>query len=620
VTRVFDSDDAWHLAAGTHRRIWEILGAHPGANGTTFRVWAPSAKSVSVIGEHNGWQSGQHVLEPDPSGVWRGTFDGYAPGARYKYSIDSADGHRRVEKADPVAFCNEVPPLTASIVHQNDYAWTDQDWMATRGEHHRFDAPISIYEVHLGSWRYEPGGYEALGAQLAAYCNDMGFTHVELLPVMEHPFYGSWGYQSTGYFAPTSRYGSPDDFKAMIDHLHRAGVGVILDWVPSHFPVDEHGLGHFDGTHLYEHADPRQGFHPDWTSFVFNYDRPEVRSFLVSSAHYWLDQFHVDGIRVDAVASMLYLDYSREDGEWIPNEHGGKENLGAIEFLQELNRSIYHEFPDVFVAAEESTAWPGVTNPVDADGLGFGFKWDMGWMHDTLEYMSCEPVHRKWAHDRITFRSVYQAAEHYILPLSHDEVVHGKGSLLAKMPGDEWQKFANLRVLFGYQWTAPGKKLLFMGQEFAVTAEWSHEAELDWPLLSTDRHAGVQGWVRHLNALYRDLAALSLVDRDPSGFSWVINDDRDQSVLAYLRHAPGHPSILTISNNTPVPRKQYRMGVPDHGEWRLVANSDDLGYGGSGMLVPTAASTEKIPTHGYEHSIELDLPPLGLIMLQAPAS
>jgi 1,4-alpha-glucan branching enzyme len=439
---------------------------------------------------------------------------------------------------------------------------------------------------------------------------------------MEHPFYGSWGYQTTGYFAPTSRYGSPQDFMAMVDHLHQHDIGVILDWVPSHFPVDEHGLGFFDGSHLYEHADPRQGFHPDWTSFVFNYDRPEVRSFLLSSAHYWLERFHIDGLRVDAVASMLYLDYSRKDGEWIPNERGGNENLGAIGFLQELNRSVYAEFPDVLTAAEESTAWPGVTNPVDADGLGFGFKWDMGWMHDTLEYMSQDPVHRRWAHDQLTFRSIYQAAEHYILPLSHDEVVHGKGSLLEKMPGDEWQKFANLRLLLGYQWTTPGKKLLFMGQEFGVADEWNHEAELDWGLLGNERHAGLQGWVRRLNELYAEYPALSLVDRDPGGFEWVVNDDRDQSVLAFLRHAPGHASILVVMNNTPVPRTGYRIGVSPTTPatpWELLANSDDLGYGGSGTTPEPSVHAEAIVSHGFSSSIELVLPPLAIIIMGAAA-
>jgi len=623
VTRPFSADDAWHLAAGTHRRLYEVLGAHTRDDGTTtFRVWAPSAASVSVVSEVNGWTSGEHRLDPDPSGVWRGNFSGFDPGTTYKYAVESPDGARVTDKADPVAFSAELPPATGSVVvdaHSGNggYSWGDQDWMQSRANRHRFDSAISVYEVHLGSWRYDPGGYVTLGAQLRDYCLDMGFTHVELLPINEHPFYGSWGYQTTGYFAPTSRYGSPDELRSMIDQLHQGGIGVIVDWVPSHFPVDEHALGFFDGTHLYEHADPKQGFHPDWTSFVFNYDRPEVRSFLLSSAHYWFDQFHIDGLRVDAVASMLYLDYSRDDGEWIPNVHGGKENLGAVEFLQELNRSLYGDFPGTLTIAEESTAWPGVTNPTDIDGLGFGFKWDMGWMHDTLAYMSQDPVHRRFAHDQLTFRSVYQAAEHYMLPLSHDEVVHGKGSILTKMPGDRWQQFANLRVLYGYQWTVPGKKLLFMGSEFGATDEWNHEAELAWSSLGDEMHAGVQGWVRRLNEIYRSTPALSELDRDPAGFEWVINDDRDQSVLAYLRHAPGHQSVLVVLNNTPVPRHGYEVGVPSAQSWSLLANSDDPGYGGSGVGPAAVSTPSAAPNHGKLTSLTLDLPPLGAVILQA---
>lgn len=620
MTRAFSPEDAWHLAAGTHRRLWEVLGAHPNEDGTTtFRVWAPSAARVSVVGEGNYWTPGEFQLEPDPSGVWRGTFDGFAIGSTYKYAVESKDGGRLVQKADPVAFAAEIPPATASVITAasgDDYHWGDGDWMGSRGQRHRFDAPISVYEVHLGSWRFEPDGYTAMGRQLADYCVDMGFTHVELMPITEHPFYGSWGYQTTGYFSPTSRYGSPDELRSMIDQLHQAGVGVIVDWVPSHFPVDEHGLGFFDGTHLFEHADPRQGFHPDWKSFVFNYDRPEVRSFLLSSAHYWFDQFHIDGVRVDAVASMLYLDYSRKDGEWIPNKDGGKNNLGAVEFLQELNRSLYEAFPDVLTVAEESTAWPGVTNPTDVGGLGFGFKWDMGWMHDTLAYMSEDPVHRRYAHDQLTFRSIYQAAEHYMLPLSHDEVVHGKGSILTKMPGDRWQQFANLRLLYGYQWTAPGKKLLFMGSEFGATDEWNHEAELAWPSLGEEMHAGVQGWVRRLNEIYRCTPALSQVDRDPAGFEWVINDDADQSVVAFLRHAPDEPSVLVVLNNTPVPRDGYEIGVPEAGSWSLLANSDDPGYGGSGKGPAGVTEATTSESHGQPNTLVLDLPPLATIILQ----
>jgi 1,4-alpha-glucan branching enzyme len=613
MTRAFDADDAWHLAAGTHTRLWEIMGAHPHDAGATFRVWAPNAASVSVISDRNGWQSGSDPLDPDPSGVWRGTFGGYTLGDHYKFSITSGDGVHVVAKSDPFARASQVAPGTASIIAVPSHDWTDAAWMADRGERNSHAAPISTYEVHLGSWRYEPGGYTALARQLADYCVDMGFTHVELLPVMEHPFYGSWGYQTTGYFAPTARYGSPDDVMRLVDILHQSGVGVILDWVPSHFPTDEASLGFFDGTHLYEHADPKQGFHPDWKSFVFNYGRPEVRSFLLSSAHFWLDQYHADGVRVDAVASMLYLDYSRSEGEWVPNVKGGNENLEAVAFLQELNRSVYAAFPGVVMIAEESTAWPGVTNPTDMGGLGFGFKWDMGWMHDTLEYLSNDAVHRRWHHDRITFRSVYQASENYVLPLSHDEVVHGKGSLLDKMPGDRWQQFANLRLLFGYQWTVPGKKLLFMGGEFGSPSEWSHEAELPWPVLGDAAHAGVQGWVRRLNELYAELGALHRVDRDPDGFRWVVNDDREQSVLAYLRLADGDDPVLVVMNNTPEPRRGYRLGVPA-GTWELVASSDDVGYGGSGAPARAECTAAGPGSHDSETSIELDLPPLAIVI------
>ncbi|MDW3214596.1 MAG: 1,4-alpha-glucan branching protein GlgB [Ilumatobacteraceae bacterium] len=614
MTRAFDADDAWHLAAGSHTRLWEVMGAHPTGSATTFRVWAPNASAVSVVSERNGWRPGEHALEPDTSGVWRGTFDGYSVGDLYKFSVVSADGVHHVAKSDPFARASQIAPETASIIAAASHDWSDADWMTGRGERNRHDAAISTYEVHLGSWRYEPGGYEALARQLADYCVDMGFTHVELLPIMEHPFYGSWGYQSTGYFAPTARYGRPDDVMQLVDILHQAGVGVILDWVPSHFPTDEAALGYFDGTHLYEHADPKQGFHPDWKSFVFNYGRPEVRSFLLSSAHFWLDEFHVDGLRVDAVASMLYLDYSREDGEWIPNIHGGNENLEAVAFLQDLNRTVYGAFPDVLMVAEESTAWPGVTNPADAGGLGFAFKWDMGWMHDTLEYLSQDPIHRQWHHDRITFRSVYQASENYVLPLSHDEVVHGKGSLLTKMPGDRWQQFANLRLLLGYQWTAPGKKLLFMGGEFGSPDEWNHEAELPWPVLGDAAHAGVQGWVRRINELYREVPALHRVDRDPAGFRWVVNDDHEQSVLAFLR-SDGDDTVLVVMNNTPAPRHGYRLGATG-GTWELLANSDDPGYGGSGMAAPERLVADGEATHGFDASVIVDLPPLALLIFR----
>ena len=618
MTRQFNADDAWLFAAGTHTRLWEVMGSHRHQNYTDFRVWAPTAAAVSVIGNGNGWAAGVDVLEPDPSGVWRGQFEGYEIGDRYKFAVTSADG-RVLDKADPFAFSCELAPATASIVAQPSYEWSDQEWMASRGERHNHDRPVSVYEVHLGSWRYEPGGYAAAARQLADYCVDLGFTHVELLPLMEHPFYGSWGYQTTGYFAPTARFGPPDQMMSLVDILHEAGIGVILDWVPSHFPTDSHSLGLFDGSHLYEHADPKQGFHPDWKSFVFNYDRAEVRSFLLSSAHYWLEKFHIDGIRVDAVASMLYLDYSRDDGEWVPNIHGGNENLGAISFLQELNRSVYGTFPDVMMIAEESTAWPGVTNPTDAGGLGFGFKWDMGWMNDTLEYFAQDPVHRAFHHDSVTFRTVYAASEHYMLPLSHDEVVHGKGSLLSRMPGDQWQQFANLRILLGYQWMAPGKKLLFMGSEFGMVEEWNHEAELTWDVLSEPFHAGVQGWVRRLNEIYQATPALYLVDRDPSGFSWVVGDDSAQSVLVFTRQAPDAEPVLVVMNNTPIPRENYRVGVGVGGEWNLLANSDDVGYGGSGKTPGGSVATEDVAAHGHNQSLNLILPPLSVIVL-SPAT
>jgi len=619
VQRVFTAEDAWHLAAGSHTRLWEVLGAHPSADGTTFRVWAPNASAVSVIGDRNDWTPGLAELEPDPSGVWRGTFPNFSVGDRYKYAITPGGGSQPVAKADPMARSAEHAPSTTSLIAEPHREWLDHEWMSRRWRLNRHDAPMSIYEVHLASWRFEPDGYRAMGRQLADYCVDMGFTHVELLPVMEHPFYGSWGYQTTGYFAPTSRFGDPEDFMALVDTLHQAGVGVLLDWVPSHFPTDEFSLGLFDGTHLYEHADPRQGFHPDWKSYVFNYGRPEVRSFLISSAHYWLDLFHADGLRVDAVASMLYLDYSRGDGEWIPNADGGNENREAIGFLQDLNRSVYAAFPDVVMIAEESTAWPGVTNPVDAGGLGFGFKWDMGWMHDTLDYMSHETVHRSWHHDRLTFRSVYASAENYVLPLSHDEVVHGKSSLLEKMPGDRWQKLANLRLLLGYQWTTPGKKLLFMGGEFGAVEEWDHESELDWSLLQDPGHAGIQGWVRRLNEVLAGNGALHKVDREPAGFRWIINDDRSQSVFAFMRSADGVAPVVVVANATPIPRKGYLLGVPVGGDWSVLANSDDSGYGGSGTSVAPVVAASANAAHGFQHSLALDLPPLGLLII-APSA
>ncbi len=611
--RDFTSDDAWLFNGGTHIAAYEVLGAHRADEAVSFRVWAPGAQSVHVIGDFNDWRSEKDfALDPDPSGVWRAKFEVQA-GQRYKYRIQPPQGDA-FDKADPFGFAFEEPPRTASIITDLDYDWGDNDWMAGRGSRIGLDAPVSIYELHLGSWRYEPGGYRAIAKQLVDYVGETGFTHVELLPVTEHPFYGSWGYQTTGYFAPTARYGNPADFMAMIDLLHQAGIGVILDWVPSHFPTDAHGLATFDGTHLYEHADPRMGFHPDWSSYIFNYDRNEVRSFLLSSAHFWVKKYHIDAIRVDAVASMLYRDYSRAEGEWIPNVHGGNENLGAVSFLQELNRSLDKEHPGIQVIAEESTAWGGVTAPIEAGGLGFGYKWDMGWMHDTLQYFSREPIHRRYHHDELTFRTVYQFSENFLVPLSHDEVVHGKGSLLQKMPGDDWQKRANLRLLLGYQWTVPGKKLLFMGSEFGVAGEWNHESELDWASLVDPDKAQLKDYVAALNRLYCLQPALYRGDCRDDGFAWIIGDDDSNSVYAFLRSAPDAQPALVVANFTHVPQHNYRVGVPLAGSWTSVLDSDAVEYGGSGVT-NNDRFTEAVPSHGQNQSVELTLGPLAISVL-----
>ncbi|MDX2380645.1 MAG: 1,4-alpha-glucan branching protein GlgB [Acidimicrobiia bacterium] len=603
--------DLWRFNEGTHDGLAHVLGAHLDETGCTFRVWAPAARSVSVIGDFDDW-SGLPLVGSD-SGIWSGRVRGAHRGERYLYRVVGEDGSVS-DKADPVASATEEPPSTASRIWTLDYEWGDAEWMNTRAARNAHDAPISAYEVHLGSWKYEPGGYRALAHQLADHLDRMAFTHVELLPVMEHPFYGSWGYQTLGYFAPTARYGSPQDLMYLVDLLHQRGYGVLLDWVPSHFPTDVHGLARFDGTHLYEHADPRLGFHPDWKSAIFNYDRHEVRSFLLSSARHWLEAYHADGLRVDAVASMLYRDYSRRAGEWIPNEFGGRENLGAVAFLQELNRQVYLHHPDTMTVAEESTAWPGVTRPTDDGGLGFGFKWDMGWMNDTLRYIDNDPVHRHWHHDEITFRMVYAFDENFVLPLSHDEVVHGKGSLLSRQPGDRWQQFAGLRVLLGYQFGQPGKKLLFMGSEFAMDTEWSHEEELPWALLDDPDHAGVADWVTCLNQLYRDEPALHRADSSPAGFSWVIGDDADNSVLAFLRHAGDERSVLVVCNFTPVPRTGYRIGVPRAGRWIELANGDELAFGGSGV-VNGELETDDVSAHGFDVSLSVTVPPLAVVFI-----
>ncbi len=613
-------DDVYLFHEGTHVRAYLKLGAHPVAGGTYFAVWAPNAERVSVMGDFNGWDPDRHPLSPrGSSGLWEGFVPGVGPGVRYKYRIVSRYGPV-LDKADPFAFRAEEPPGTASVVWDLDYAWGDAAWMAERAKFNARESPIAIYEVHLGSWRRGEGGrflsYRELGPLLAAYVREMGFTHVEFLPVMEHPYYGSWGYQITGYFAPTSRYGTPQDLMFLIDTLHQNGIGVILDWVPSHFATDPHGLAFFDGTHLYEHADPRQGVHPDWGSAIFNYGRHEVRSFLLSSALFWLHRYHADGLRVDAVASMLYLDFSRPEGQWVPNEYGGRENLEAIAFLRQLNEAVYRYEPDVQTYAEESTAWPLVSRPTHLGGLGFGFKWDMGWMHDTLRYLSRDPVYRKYHHEELTFRMLYAFTENFVLPLSHDEVVHGKGSLLAKMPGDAWQKFAHLRLLLGYMYGQPGKKLLFMGGEFAQEREWNHETELDWHLLEDPRHRGVQRWVRDLNHAYRTFPALHQLDCEPEGFEWIEPEDRERSVLVFLRKDRGEDRVLVACNFTPVPRPHYRVGVPHPGFWRELLNSDAEVYGGSGWGNLGGVRAEAIPAHGRPYSLDLTLPPLGVVFLR----
>ncbi|HLJ36955.1 MAG TPA: 1,4-alpha-glucan branching protein GlgB [Steroidobacteraceae bacterium] len=623
------AQDIYHFREGTYLRAYERLGAHPvpaaeGASpATSFAVWAPNASAVSVIGDFNGWERGRHPLSAraDSSGIWEGTVTGVGRGALYKYHVVERDGRRGTDKADPYGFRCEVPPRTASVVWDLDYAWGDAAWMEGRRAPNALGAPWSIYEVHLGSWRRVPEagnrslGYRELAHALADYATELGFTHVELLPVMEHPFYGSWGYQVTGYFAPTARYGTPQEFMYFVDHLHQRGIGVVLDWVPSHFPTDEHGLANFDGTHLYEHADPRQGFHPEWSSSIFNYGRAEVRNLLGSSALFWLERYHIDALRVDAVASMLYLDYARREGEWIPNRFGGHENLEAVEFVRQLNLAVYRDHPDTQTIAEESTAWPMVSRPTYLGGLGFGLKWNMGWMHDTLDYFRQDPVHRKYHHSRLTFSIWYAFTENFVLPLSHDEVVHGKGSLLGKMPGDEWQQFASLRLLFGYMWTHPGKKLLFMGGEFGQRREWQHDESLEWHVLRYPLHAGVQHWVRDLNRLYRETPALYELDFSEAGFSWIDCDQADISVIAFLRRDRSGGVALVVCNFTPVPRERYRLGVPRGGRWRERLNSDATDYGGSGQGNLGALETSQTPYHGQAFSLHLRLPPLAVVVL-----
>ncbi len=618
------ADDLHLFNEGRHFRLYQRLGAHLDGNGVRFTVWAPNARAVSLLGAGNGWTHGSDALEPvGSSGLWTGRFPGWSAGEAYKFSIESRAGGR-MAKADPFAFQAELPPRTASIVADLAYEWHDQGWMRKRGPGQRLDAPVSIYELHLGSWARRDDGsfftYREIAPKLVAYLRETGFTHVELLPIMEHPFFGSWGYQTTGYFAPTSRFGAPTDFMAFVDELHDAGIGVILDWVPSHFPNDQHALAQFDGTHLFEHADPRQGFHPDWNTLVFNYGRNEVRSFLTSSACFWLDRYHIDGLRVDAVASMLYLDYSRQPGEWIPNEFGGRENLEAIRFLREMNEEVYRAFPDVQTYAEESTAWPMVSRPTYIGGLGFGYKWDMGWMHDTLQHLAREPVHRRFHYNELTFRAVYAWTENYLLPLSHDEVVHGKGSLAGKMPGDRWQQLANLRTLLAYQWASPGKKLLFMGGEIGQWREWDHESGIDWGLLAEDHHAGVKRLVGDLNRALRAEPALHERDADPAGFGWAVADDPDDGVLAFVRYAADGSPLLFVANFTPVVRHQYRIPVPTGGFWREVVNTDAHPYGGSGVGNLGGVEAVPVPLRQFYWSLTLQLPPLGALFLRPDAA
>lgn len=620
-------DDLYLFNEGSHFHLYKKLGAHSvthnGTQGTYFAVWAPNARYVAVKGDFNGWNKDSHPLKlRAASGIWEGFIPNLSKGTVYKYHIVSHNNYE-VEKADPVALASEIPPKTASVIWDSEYTWNDSDWMAKRSQINNLNSPISIYELHIGSWMRVPEdgnrslSYRELAPKLAEYLKKMNFTHVEFLPITEHPYYPSWGYQTTGYFAPTSRYGTPQDFMYLVDYLHQNDIGVILDWVPSHFPTDLHGLAYFDGTHLFEHADPRQGYHPDWNSAIFNYGRNEVRSFLISSAFFWLEQCHIDGLRVDAVASMLYLDYSRKNGEWIPNQYGSNENLESIAFLRRLNEAVYSHFPDTMTIAEESTSWSMVSRPTYLGGLGFGFKWDMGWMHDTLSYMSQDPIHRKYHHNKLTFRMLYAFNENFILPLSHDEVVHGKGSLINKMPGDYWQKCANLRALYGYMYAQAAKKLLFMGCEFGQWSEWNHNTSLDWHLLENPLHSGLQKWVADLNHIYREEPALHELDFDWAGFDWVDCNDWENSIISLIRKGKNaEETVLIACNFTPVPRYNYRLGVPTAGFWKEILNSDAGEYGGSNLGNFGGVNADEIPCHGHDFSVSLTLPPLAVVFFK----
>lgn len=621
--------DEYLIGEGTHRQLWHVLGAHvmthEGAAGTHFAVWAPNAARVSVVGDFNTWDGRRHLLRRrGATGVWETFIPGVGEGAVYKFEVLDSNHHLLPQKADPVGFGSEHAPRTGSVVRRIDgYDWPDAAWMTKRGATQRFDQPISVYEVHLGSWRRVPEddnrplSYLEHAEQLVSYVKDLGFTHIELMPISEFPFDGSWGYQPVGLFAPTIRHGTPDEFRALISACHAAEIGVILDWVPGHFPEDPHGLAKFDGTALYEHSDPKEGFHPDWNTMVFNYGRAEVSNYLIANALYWLQEHHVDGLRVDAVASMLYRDYSRKDGEWIPNKDGGRENLEAIAFLQNMNATTYGEVEGIMTVAEESTAFPGVSAPVDAGGLGFGFKWNMGWMNDTLSYMAEDPVHRKFHHSKMTFGLHYAFSENFILPLSHDEVVHGKGSMLDKMPGEGPEKFANLRAYYGFMWGHPGKKLIFMGSEFAQGAEWNHDSSLDWHLLDVDLHRGMQTLVRDLNALYRTHPALHTLDAKPEGFEWIEENSGDESIFAWVRHGSGDtPSMLVVSNFTPVERPERRIGVPEQGHWVERLNTNSEFYGGDGRGNMGGVRSEEVAASGRAQSIRITLPPLTTLFFE----
>ncbi len=608
------------LGEGRHEKLWTVLGAHVrrfdgGVTGTSFAVWAPNARGVRVLGDWNFWEGLAYPMRSlGSSGVWELFVPDVGAGTRYKFQVLGADSKWR-EKADPVARRTEVPPATASVVTESEYEWGDEQWIAARAATAWHAAPVSIYEVHLGSWRLGLG-YRELADELVAYVREQGFTHVELMPVAEHPFGGSWGYQVTSYYAPTARFGTPDEFRHLIDALHQAGIGVILDWVPAHFPKDKWALGRFDGTPLYEHPDPRRGEQLDWGTYVFDFGRREVRNFLVANALYWFAEFHLDGLRVDAVASMLYLDYSRPAGGWTPNEFGGRENLQAVAFLQETNATAYREFPGVMMIAEESTAWPGVTRPTHLGGLGFGFKWNMGWMHDTLEYISKDPVYRKYHHHQLTFSMVYAYTENFILPISHDEVVHGKGSLLRKMPGDRWQQLANLRALLAYMWAHPGKQLLFMGSEFGQESEWSEAHSLDWWLLDNPDHRGIALLVKDLNSVYRATPAMWAQDTDPAGFTWIDANDSAGNTFSFVRSGPDDSLLACIANFSGGPHEGYRLGLPRPGRWSEVLNTDAESYSGSGVGNLGAVYTEPQPHHAMPHSVRLRVPPLGTLWLR----